>query len=91
MVTKKEFTDYMTELHGDDNDYSELYKSFKTLSKIKDSGQIKELRDLTKMDKHKRLLYRHALASNGREYTPSQVDQYLSTIEYALLQIDENN
>lgn len=91
MVTKKEFTEYMTELYGDDNDYSELYKSFKTLSKIKDSGQIRELRDLTKMDKRQRLLYRYALAANGKEYTPSQVDQYLSTIEYALLQIDENN
>jgi hypothetical protein len=91
MVTKKEFTDYMSELYGNDNDYSDLYKSFKTFSRIKDNGQIKELRDLTKMDKRKRLLYRHALASNRRELTPSQVDQYLSTIEYALLQIDENS
>jgi hypothetical protein len=91
MVTKKEFTDYMSELYGDDNDYSDLYKSFKTFSRIKDKGQIRELRDLTKMDKRKRLLYRYALAANGRELTPSQVDQYMSTIEYALLQIDENS
>lgn len=91
MVTKKEFTDYMVELYGDDNDYSDLYKSFKTFVKVKDQGQIRELRDLTSMDKRRRLVYRHALAANGREYTPSQLDQYLSTIEYALLQIDENS
>jgi hypothetical protein len=91
MVTKKEFIDYMTDMYGDDSDYSELYKSFKTFSRIKDIQQIRELKDLAKMDKRKRLLYRYALAANGKELTPSQVDQYMSTIEYALLQIDENS
>lgn len=90
MITKKEFSDYMTEMYGDE-DYSDLYKSFKTFAKMKDHGQIKELRDLVHMDKRKRLIYRHALAANGKELTPKQLDQYLSTIEYALLQIDENS
>ena len=90
MVTKKEFSDYMTEMYGDE-DYTDLYKSFKTFSKIKDRGQIRELKDLVKMSPQRRLAYRHALAANGKELTPKQVDQYLSTIEYALLQIDENN
>jgi len=90
MITKKEFSDYMTEMYGDE-DYSDLYKSFKTFSKMKDRGQIKELRDLTHMNKRQRLIYRHALAANGKEFTPKQLDQYLSTIEYALLQIDENS
>jgi hypothetical protein len=90
MVTKKEFSDYMTEMYGDE-DYTDLYKSFKTFSKIKDRGQIRELKDLVKMSPQRRLVYRHALAANGKELTPKQVDQYLGTIEYALLQIDENN
>lgn len=90
MITKKEFTDYMTEMYGEE-DYSDLYKSFKSFSKVKDSSQIKELRDLTKMTKPQRMRYRNAMAAHGKELTPTQLDQYLSTIEYALLQIDENN
>lgn len=90
MITKKEFSDYMIEMYGDE-DYSDLYKSFKTFAKIKDRGQIKELRDLTQMNKRQRLIYRHAMAANGKEFTPKQLDQYLSTIEYAILKIDENN
>jgi hypothetical protein len=90
MVTKKEFSDYMTEMYGDE-EYTDLYKSFKTFSKIKDRGQIRELKDLVKMSPQRRLVYRYALAANGKELTPKQVDQYLGTIEYALLQIDENN
>lgn len=90
MITKKEFTDYMTDVYGEE-DYSDLYKSFKTFAKLTDNEQISELRNLVKMDKRKRLIYRHAMASHGKELTPTQLDQYLSTIEYALLQIDENN
>ena len=90
MITKKEFTDYMTDMYGEE-DYSDLYKSFKTFSKITDNNQIAELRDLVKMNKAQRLRYRHAMASHGKEFTPRQLDQYLSTIEYAILHIDENN
>lgn len=88
MITKKEFSDYMTEKYGDE-DYSDLYKSFKSFSKMTDSKQIAELRDLVKMNKKQRIIYRHAMASYGKELTPTQLDQYISTIEYALLQIDE--
>jgi hypothetical protein len=90
MITKKEFTDYMTDMYGEE-DYSDLYKSFKTFSKVTDHNQIAELRDLAKMNKVQRLRYRHAMAAHGRELTPRQLDQYLSTIEYAILHIDENN
>lgn len=89
MITKKEFIDYMTDMYGDE-DYSNLYKSFKSFAKITDKEHIDELRNLVKMGVRQRLLYRYALAANGKELTPKQVDQYLSTIEYALLQIDEN-
>jgi hypothetical protein len=89
MITKKEFCDYMVDMYGLDNDYDDLYKTFKKFSKIKDKGQIRELKDLVKMLPKERLLYRYALAFHGREMTPSQVDQYLSMIEYALLHIQE--
>jgi predicted solute-binding protein len=90
MVTKREFSDFMTDLHGEE-DYSDLYKSFKTFAKVKDRSQIKELQDLIKMSPKQRLAYRYALAANGKELTPKQVDQYLSTIEYALSHSDDNN
>lgn len=80
----------MTEMYGEE-DYSDLYKSFKTFAKVTDNNQIEELRDLVKMTKPQRMRYRNAMASHGKELTPRQLDQYLSTIEYALLQIDENN
>lgn len=88
MVTKQEFLDHMTDLYGKDQDFSSLYKTFKSISKIKDKAQLKELFELTKMSKEKRLLYRFSLASYGREFTPLQLDQYLSTIEYAISNID---
>jgi hypothetical protein len=84
MITKQEFLDHMADLYGKDQDFLSLYKTFKSISKIKDKAQLKELFELTKMDKKKRLLYRHSLAAYGREFTPLQLDQYLSTIEYAI-------
>lgn len=89
MVTKKEFLTHMEELYGNEC-CEELYKSFKSFIKIKDKGQIRELREMTKMTPRQRLAYRHALASNGKEYTPSQIDQYISMIEFALEHIDHN-
>jgi hypothetical protein len=83
MVTKQEFYDHMNDLYGD-NLEDNLYKTFKKIVKIKNKGAIKELQELVNMDKKHRLAYRHALAANGKEYTPLQVDQYLSMIAYAL-------
>lgn len=84
MVTKKEFFTHMSELYDEDYNDQELYKTFKSLVKIKDKGQIRELQELTKMTPKQRLLYRYALATNGKEFTPRQVDQYISVIEFAL-------
>lgn len=88
MITKKEFLDHMADLYGNDEDFSDLYKTFKSISKIKDKAQLKELNELTKMNKIQRLRYRFSLAAYGREFTPLQLDQYLSTIEYAISNID---
>ena len=84
MVTKKEFFSYMSAMYNEDYKDEELYKAFKSIVKLDNKSQIKELRDLTKMDTKERLLYRYSLAANGKEFTPLQVDQYISMIELAL-------
>lgn len=84
MVTKKEFFSYMSAMYNEDYQDEELYQAFKTIVKLNNKSQIKELKDLTTMDKADRLLYRYSLASNGKELTPLQVDQYISMIELAL-------
>lgn len=84
MVNKQDFFTYMSMLYEEDYQDSDAYKTLKQVLRIKDKSQLQELKDLTKMDKAKRLLYRHALAANGKELTPRQLDQYLSMIEYAL-------
>jgi len=88
MVTKKEFLTHMNELYEDEYDVQELYKTFKSIMKIKDKSQLRELEDLTKMSPKQRLLYRYALATNGKELTPKQVDQYITMIEYALANME---
>ncbi len=88
MITKKEFFTYMSELYEDEPVEDELYKTFKSIVKIKDSSHIKELEDLVHMNRRQRLVYRNALASNGKEYTPKQLDQYLAMIEFALDNLD---
>lgn len=84
MINKQEFYLQMSELFEETYDDPEGYKTYKEIANLKNKSQIKEMRELTKMDKEKRLLYRHALAANGKELTPRQLDQYLTIIEYAL-------
>lgn len=84
MVNKQDFFTYMSMLYEEDYQDSDAYKTLKQVLRIKDKTQLEELKDLVKMDRPKRLLYRHALASNGKELTPRQLDQYLSMIDYAL-------
>lgn len=88
MVTKKEFFTYMSSMYNEDFDDDDIYKTFKSIVKLKDRDQIKQLKDLTLMNKQERLLYRYSLAANGKEFTPRQVDQYISMVELALEQID---
>ena len=84
MITKQEFFLRMSELFEEEYNDTEGYRTFKEISNLKNKSQIKEMRDLIQMDKATRLMYRHALAANGKELTPKQLDQYLSIIEYAL-------
>jgi len=84
MVNKREFFEYMSTLYDEDYKDDDTYKTMKSILKIKDKNYINELKDLTTMTKRERLAYRHALAANGKELTPRQVDQYISMVDYAL-------
>lgn len=84
MVNKQDFFTYMSALYEENYNDPEAYKTLKQVLKIKDKTQLKELKSLVGMDKYERLAYRHALAANGKEFTPRQIDQYLSMIQYAL-------
>lgn len=84
MITKKEFFQHMSEMYEEDYQDNEGYRTFKEVVTLKNKSHLKEMQELVKMDKRHRLAYRHALAANGKELTPRQLDQYLSAIEYAL-------
>lgn len=84
MVTKREFFDYMSKIYDEKYKNEEAYVLFKSISTMKDKNQLNEFHDMTLMTKHKRLQYRYALAIGGKELTPHQVDQLISTIDYAL-------
>lgn len=88
MVNKQDFFTYMSELYEEDFNDVDAYKTLKQVIRIKNEDQIRELKSLSKMNPKQRLLYRHALAANGKELTPRQVDQYISTVEYALSNMD---
>jgi hypothetical protein len=79
----------MSTLYDEDYKDDDTYKTMKSIIKIKDKNYINELKDLTTMTKRERLAYRHALAANGKELTPRQVDQYISMVDYALTHMQD--
>jgi hypothetical protein len=89
MVNKREFFEYMSTLYDEDYKDDDTYKTMKSILKVKDKNYINELKDLTTMSKRERLAYRHALAANGKELTPRQVDQYISMVDYALTHMQD--
>ena len=84
MVTKREFFDYMSEIYDERYKNEEAYRLFKSIATMKDKNQLNEFHNITLMTKQQRLQYRYALALGGKELTPHQVDQYITTIDYAL-------
>lgn len=84
MVNKQDFFAHMSALYDEDYNDNDVYKLLKSIIKIKDDHKLNELKDLVHMSKRERLAYRHAMAANGKELTPRQVDQYISMIEYAI-------
>jgi hypothetical protein len=88
MVTKKDFFQYMSSLYDEEYSDDDSYKTLKSILKVKDKDSIKELENITQLSPKDRLRYRYALAANGKELTPRQVDQYISVVQYALSNMD---
>ncbi len=88
--TKKAFYEYMSERYDrkfkDNKAYDELLDIIVQASDS--NSKMMELAELTLMSRADRLIYRNTKACEGIELTPTQVDEYLSTIEYALEHID---
>lgn len=86
--TKKKFYEYMTRIYGKYNNVKGYKVMLEIFDKADDIETMLELSELLDMDENQRLKYRYALACMGKELTPSQVDQYLSIVEYALDHIE---
>lgn len=84
MDTKKEFFDHMSKLLGEKYRYSHAYDIYKEIYSTTDKKVLAQMYDLTQMNEKERLFYRTALSCQGLELTPSQVDQFLLSIDYAL-------
>lgn len=84
MVNKREFFAHMSEIYDEEFKDDDTYRTLKKIMRVKDDDKLKELKDITGMNKKERLAYRYAMAANGKELTPRQVDQYITMIEYAL-------
>ena len=85
--TKKSFYEYMSErFNTKDYRNTEMYDTLLEViaDASSDDGRLMELAELTIMNKTDRLIYRNTMAVLGTELTPVQLDQYISTIEYAL-------
>ena len=84
MVNKRDFFAYISEIYDEDYKYDDPYKTLTRIIIVTDEEKLHALKHITVMDKRQRLAYRHAMAANGKELTPRQVDQYITMIEYAL-------
>lgn len=86
MLSKREFFLYMSTLYEEDLKDEESYRVFKQIVKMTDQDQLLEMKEITMFTKRQKVAYRNALAANGKELTPRQLDQYISMIELALEQ-----
>ncbi|MFM9151716.1 MAG: hypothetical protein ACKOPU_05525 [Candidatus Planktophila sp.] len=86
MLSKREFFLYMSTVYEENYHDEDSYKVFKQIVKMTDQDQLLELKEITVLNKKQRMAYRHALAANGKELTPRQLDQYISMVELALEQ-----
>jgi hypothetical protein len=84
--TKKKFYSYMTDKCGykysNEEGYILLLESIERASRS--DTKCKELVELVMMNKTERLVFRTKLAESGKEFTPSQIDEYLYIVEYAI-------
>lgn len=84
MLSKREFFLYMSTVYEEVYKDDESYKVFKQIVNMTDQDQLLELKEITTFNKRQKVAYRNALAANGKELTPRQLDQYISMVELAL-------
>ena len=84
--TKKSFYEYMSIKYDCKFKSNEAYMTLLDVIQEADKSEksFMDLAELTLMNKTDRLIYRNTMAVLGTELTPVQLDQYISTIEYAL-------
>jgi uncharacterized protein HemY len=88
-ITKRAFFKYMSALYEDRYRDDEAYDILLDILKRSDDPKfLNRIRELADMDQKERLQYRYAMAVQGKEFTPTQVDQYVSLVKYALKHID---
>jgi hypothetical protein len=88
-VSKTDFFKYMSALYQDKYKDNEAYTVLLDIIKrADDAALVKKMRELADMNTKEKLQYRYAMAVQGKEFTPIQIDQYISLIRYALKYID---
>lgn len=88
-ISKKDFFQYMSALYEEKYKDNEAYEILVDIIKRADDPKfLNKMRELAEMNIKERLQYRYAMAVQGKEFTPTQIDQYISLIKYALKHID---
>lgn len=87
--TKMKFYKYMKDKYGKSFTDKDKVEAFDTLLELigemnESDNAMSTFIELTLLNKTDRLIYRNTMAVLGTELTPGQLDQYISTIEYAL-------
>lgn len=88
-ISKQQFFKYMSALYEDKYRDNEAYDVLvDIIRRGEDAIFVKKMRELADMNTKEKLQYRYAMAVQGKEFTPLQIDQYISLIKYALKHID---
>jgi hypothetical protein len=84
--TKKDFYAHMSKRLNTKYKNDEGYSTLLEIIEVASGNDIifTDLAELTLMNKTDRLIYRNALACEGKELTPLQVNEYLAIVEYGL-------
>jgi 3-dehydroquinate dehydratase len=88
-ISKKDFFQYMSALYEEKYKDNEAYEILVDIIKRADDAKfLNKIKELAEMNTKEKLQYRYAMAVQGKEFTPTQIDQYISLIKYALKHID---
>lgn len=89
-ISKKEFFKYMSALYDTQYNDTDAYNILMDIIKrADDKSFLKSVKELANMTTKEKQLHRYALAVQGKEFTPLEIDQYISVVKYALKYIQE--